>query len=127
MNSFSLTLTHSLQEGECQSFEMQTNEGMLRGFIVKSNGQLYAYRNQCPHAGVNLEWQPNQFLDASEEYIQCATHGAKFRIEDGLCIYGPCQGQSLIAMTVQPTNNSIDEVVINAKEPEKNQSRTSTK
>jgi nitrite reductase/ring-hydroxylating ferredoxin subunit len=27
--------------------------------------------------------------------IQCALHGALFRIEDGYCLYGPCQGASL--------------------------------
>jgi len=64
---------------------------------VAKRGQLYCYLNSCPHTGVNLDWMPDQFLDISGELIQCATHGALFSIKTGLCIRGPCLGQSLKA------------------------------
>jgi nitrite reductase/ring-hydroxylating ferredoxin subunit len=47
---------------------------------------------------VNLEWLPDQFLDSSAQYIQCAVHGAMFRIEDGFCVSGPCAGDTLMAI-----------------------------
>ena len=65
---------------------------------VRRNGQVFVYRNRCPHRGVALEWQPDQFLDSSASLIQCATHGALFLIESGECIAGPCAGQSLTAL-----------------------------
>lgn len=63
--------------------------------VVRRDGQLHAYHNRCPHLGVELNWLPDQFLDRGGELIQCATHGALFRIDDGRCIAGPCTGKSL--------------------------------
>ncbi|UZM12287.1 Rieske (2Fe-2S) protein [Pseudomonas kielensis] len=69
-----------------------------RVFAVRREGRVYAYQNRCPHRGVGLEWQPDQFLDPSASLIQCATHGALFLIESGECVAGPCAGQSLTAL-----------------------------
>jgi nitrite reductase/ring-hydroxylating ferredoxin subunit len=71
-----------------------------RVFIVRHRGRLVGYRNRCPHTGVPLEWQPDTFLDPDDSFIQCATHGALFRPEDGYCVRGPCSGQSLTALRV---------------------------
>ncbi len=67
-------------------------------FAVKKKNKLYLYANECPHLGVNLEWQPDQFLDSSKQLIQCAMHGAQFLIDSGQCIHGPCSGQKLRAI-----------------------------
>ncbi|WP_248743746.1 MULTISPECIES: Rieske (2Fe-2S) protein [unclassified Pseudomonas] len=67
-------------------------------FAVRRAGKAYVYLNRCPHRGIGLEWQPDQFLDPSNSLIQCATHGALFLIEDGECVTGPCSGQSLTAI-----------------------------
>lgn len=64
-------------------------------FVVKKDGQLYAYKNRCPHTGAPLEWKPHQFLDLENSFIQCAMHGALFEIDSGKCLRGPCLGQSL--------------------------------
>ena len=64
-------------------------------FAVKKAGQVYLYRNSCPHLGVELNWQEDKFLDMDGMLIQCSTHGALFLIEDGECVAGPCQGQQL--------------------------------
>jgi nitrite reductase/ring-hydroxylating ferredoxin subunit len=67
-------------------------------FAVRREGEVFVYLNRCPHRGVALEWQPDQFLDPSASLIQCATHGALFLIESGECVAGPCAGQSLRAI-----------------------------
>ena len=64
-------------------------------FAIRRAGDVFVYRNRCPHRGVPLEWQADQFLDSSESLIHCATHGALFLIESGECVSGPCEGQSL--------------------------------
>lgn len=64
-------------------------------FAVKKSGQIYVYRNRCPHLGSELEWQDNAFLNNDGSLIRCHTHGALFEIESGLCISGPCSGASL--------------------------------
>ncbi len=65
-------------------------------FAVKQDGQVYVYKNQCPHLGIPLEMMPDKFLDLDKRYIQCSTHGALFKIENGFCVAGPCAGASLI-------------------------------
>lgn len=67
-------------------------------FAVRRAGQAYVYLNRCPHRGIALEWQADQFLDPSNSLIQCATHGALFLIEDGECVAGPCTGRALSAI-----------------------------
>ena len=76
-------------------------------FVVKQDEHYYAYRNQCPHTGVNLNWQPDVFLSFDGQHIQCALHGALFRIDNGYCEYGPCLGRSLQTITVETSNNEL--------------------
>ncbi|VAW97713.1 hypothetical protein MNBD_GAMMA23-606 [hydrothermal vent metagenome] len=63
--------------------------------VCYGDNQLAAYLNQCPHTGVNLNWQPDQCFDFELRYLACSLHGALFQPADGVCIYGPCRGQSL--------------------------------
>ena len=93
----------------------EIEEGTSRGldvnnvylFAVKKNGQCYLYWNRCPHLGTPLEWQENRFLDADGALIQCSTHGALFRIEDGHCLAGPCKGKYLQSVPFSICNGQI--------------------
>ena len=67
-------------------------------FVINWQGQHYAYLNSCPHTHVNLNWTPNQFLDVESHFIQCGLHGAIFEPQTGLCLRGPCLGQSLACL-----------------------------
>ena len=76
-------------------------------FAVKKHGQVYLYENHCPHLGIQLEFMPDQFLDSEGSLIQCAMHGALFRIDDGYCIAGPCVDQSLTSAPFIIQNNLL--------------------
>lgn len=76
-------------------------------FIVNKFGKFNAYQNACPHLGIQLEMVPNQFLDSSHSLIQCSMHGALFRIEDGLCISGPCFDQKLKHIEIEVREGEI--------------------
>lgn len=76
-------------------------------FLVRTADGIFAYRNSCPHTGGPLDWVPDQFLDLEGKHIQCATHAALFRIEDGACISGPCAGQSLRPVEVRIDNQRV--------------------
>lgn len=71
------------------------------GFVVMKDGLPYAYKNSCPHLGIELEWEEDKFLDFEGVLIQCATHGALFVIESGECVSGPCLGQFLEPLPAQ--------------------------
>lgn len=75
--------------------------------LVRQGRAVCAYRNVCPHLGIELNFMPDVFLDTEQRYIQCANHGALFQIEDGQCVYGPCQGESLTPLDVQLIDESV--------------------
>ena len=75
--------------------------------LISINGTVFAYRNSCPHTGVNLEWMPDEFMDISGKLLQCATHGALFRPKDGFCLHGPCAGGKLNAVKVAVVDQEI--------------------
>jgi nitrite reductase/ring-hydroxylating ferredoxin subunit len=70
-------------------------------FAVRQGGAVHVYVNSCPHLGVPLDWMPHRFLSTDGRRIVCATHGAEFRIADGLCLQGPCQGDRLEPIMIQ--------------------------
>jgi nitrite reductase/ring-hydroxylating ferredoxin subunit len=76
-------------------------------FAVKKYNNIHLYLNSCPHLGVQLEMVPDQFLDSSHSLIMCAMHGALFRIDDGLCISGPCLDQALTSIPFKIENQHI--------------------
>lgn len=78
-----------------RAFELEFQGQALAVFVVHSNAAFHAFVNSCPHTGVNLEWQEDQFLDLDKAFIQCSTHDALFEIDSGLCIAGPCVDEHL--------------------------------
>ena len=82
------------------ALELDNDDDLLL-FLVKKDGQVYGYKNKCPHAGVNLEWQPDDFLNLEKALIQCSMHGAQFMIESGRCISGPCNGDYLDSIELE--------------------------
>ncbi len=84
----------------CRGLELVVAGRPYDAFVVRRGRQVYAYLNSCPHTGGPLDWVPHQFLDLDKAFIQCATHDALFRINDGFCVSGPCIGERLTALPV---------------------------
>ena len=90
-----------LSEGQALGRQVRLPDGRVLALIlVRWQGRVRAWENRCPHTGVNLEWLSDQFFDPEGRHLQCATHGALFRPDDGYCIFGPCAGQSLTPVRV---------------------------
>jgi nitrite reductase/ring-hydroxylating ferredoxin subunit len=90
-----------LESTGSRGFAVGEGDWPLRGFVVKTAGGIAAYVNYCPHAGHPLNLRPHRFLTPDGNLIMCCSHGALFARDNGLCIAGPCQGQSLTAIPVQ--------------------------
>ncbi len=84
------------------ALELNWGEGdwPLSLFVVRRGGEVRAYVNRCPHAGHELNLRPNDFLTREGDLIMCRSHGAQFRIDDGLCMAGPCPGESLESIDI---------------------------
>jgi len=63
--------------------------------VIRRHDAIFVYLNSCPHTGGPLDWVPGRFLSLDRKHIQCATHDALFQIQDGICIAGPCTGDTL--------------------------------
>ena len=70
-------------------------------FAVRRGAVLRVYVNSCPHLGLPLEWMADRFLSVDRSQIVCAAHGAAFRIEDGVCLHGPCYGTALTQVLIE--------------------------
>jgi nitrite reductase/ring-hydroxylating ferredoxin subunit len=90
-----------LPDGGSRGFSVVIPGGHEDIFLVRKGEQVFGYQNSCPHTGGPLDWVPDQFLTQQGDLIQCAIHAALFRIEDGLCLQGPCAGQSLNQLAVE--------------------------
>ena len=96
-----------LQDPGSKGLIIKTKDFQLNLFVVKKDNQIYVYENSCPHTSGPLDWMPDSFLDEDSNYIMCANHGALFQINDGLCVYGPCQKQCLRALPFTIDNGAI--------------------
>ena len=84
-----------------RGFTVGEGDWPLRGFVVRASNGVAAYVNTCPHAGHPLNFRPDKFLTPDRNLILCASHGALFTRDEGLCIAGPCPGQALRRVPVE--------------------------
>lgn len=96
-----------IEDPGCREFEIGDGEWPLRGFVVRQGDKVYAYQNFCVHVGHPLNWMPNSFLTKDRTAIICASHGAQYEIDTGLCFRGPCTGKSLRRLAVEVRDGVI--------------------
>lgn len=100
MTQRALCRLDELPDGGAKGFGPPSG-GFTGLFAVRRGAAAHVYVNSCPHIGVPLDWAPDRFLSGDGARIVCATHGAEFEIETGLCVRGPCLGDRLEAVMIQ--------------------------
>ena len=102
-----LCADNDIEEGRSRGFDPQKH-GRDSIFVVKKDGLYFAYRTQCPHiAQSRLAWRKDEYLNGDHSRIMCGAHGALFEIDSGLCVSGPCLGQSLFPVEVEQRGTSL--------------------
>jgi nitrite reductase/ring-hydroxylating ferredoxin subunit len=74
-----------------KGFSFWTGEMVFRGFVVRRGGVVKGWR----HVGTPLTFGDDRYLTRDGAHLLCVTHGALFDPDTGLCVAGPCVGQSL--------------------------------
>lgn len=69
--------------------------------LIKHEGEVKAYLNNCPHQNVPLNEAYKIDVNPFEKTMKCSVHDAFFRIEDGLCVEGPCWDEALEAIAIE--------------------------
>lgn len=87
-----------IPEGGTNGFAVEKDGDKTLYMAIRRDGRVRVYFNSCPHTGLPLDIKPGQFLSLDKGHIQCSTHGALFRIDDGRCVFGPCAGDTLRAV-----------------------------
>lgn len=87
--------SHELvEQGKGINF-LLSSSGTVNGFVVRYRGIVQGYVNKCAHVPVPLDWQEGEFFDLTRHNLICATHGAQYNPQTGVCVLGPCKGKAL--------------------------------
>ena len=104
-----------LLDGTSRGFD-PTAAGRDTVFLVRRGKVLRAYRNACPHVeGAPMAWRKDAYLNGDGSRIVCHGHGAQFDIDSGICLSGPCLGQSLHNLEVVLDMDGVVSVMLHEK------------
>jgi nitrite reductase/ring-hydroxylating ferredoxin subunit len=70
-------------------------------FVQGHDGGAVAYVNACPHFNISLNWRAPDFLNSAGDRFLCVNHYAQFRIRDGYCDEGVCEGHWLTPVAIR--------------------------
>jgi nitrite reductase/ring-hydroxylating ferredoxin subunit len=97
---------NEIEDGGSRGFDPPPG-GFTGLFAIRHGETVRVYVNSCPHLGLPLDWAPHRFLSSDGTRIVCATHGAEFRPDDGVCLAGPCLGERLQQVMIQIKDGQI--------------------
>ena len=95
-----------LPDGSATAIDLDRGGIAASAVLVRRGERVFAYWNECPHAGRRLDWSPGRFLFEHGQLI-CAAHGACFVIESGRCTDGPARGSALTPLAVAVVDGDI--------------------
>lgn len=109
MNDETIDVCADDELGELETAKFRIGRGAeaAEGFVIRKDGALHAYRNQCRHVPMTMDWVENRFLSRDRCWIQCATHGALYEIATGLCVSGPPSGLALLRLPVEVVGGRV--------------------
>ena len=98
---------NEIETGSVKKFWIICQEYRVDGFLLNDNGSFHAYVNRCRHMTTPLDFIRDQFLSEDRRHLMCYTHGALYEFATGLCIAGPCKGESLYRLPVRIDRGEI--------------------
>ncbi len=96
-----------IADGKARNFVLEIGEAHFHGFVVRQGADVYGYVDRCPHAGMPLAEELDEYLTSRGDLISCGWHGALFTISSGYCVGGPCAGQSLTKWPVRVADGNL--------------------
>lgn len=94
-----------IPDGGAIAVDIDSSTGGFSLILLRRGDQVFAYHNECPHAGRRLDWAPGKFL-IKDGAVICAAHGATFDIPTGSVIAGPCRN-GLAPMPLQVADGLV--------------------
>lgn len=101
MKLLALCRAEEIGEGCARSFVFGKDASRHDLLVMRHQDIVRVFVNSCPHQGTPLETFPDRFLNDDGSLFVCSTHGARFRVEDGQCVSGPCVGKALAVVACE--------------------------
>lgn len=102
--------TAALGPGQVRTVHLGHDDGglpIMALLLRDQHGVLRAYRNLCRHLPVPLDGGTGKLFTEDGRHLICGTHGAIYRLTDGYCVEGPCEGLSLQRLSCRETPDGI--------------------
>jgi naringenin degradation protein FdeD len=96
-----------LRPGSVKKFWLICHRYRLDAFLINDRGSFHAYVNRCRHMPTPLDFVRDEFLSDDGRFLRCYTHGALYEFATGLCIDGPCKGESLYRLPVRVDGGEV--------------------
>lgn len=103
MQLLPVTTSSELPEGATAVFSFRDPAAggfLTEGFVIRFQGVVHAYRNQCRHQPLTLDYGDGDFLTDDGRYLLCRNHDALFEPDTGRCVSGPCLNACLFRLPV---------------------------
>ena len=105
MKSGKKPLANLKQLSNARTLVVDAESGRKSVVLIKFEDTVKAYENNCPHQNVPLNEAYKIDVNPFEKTIKCSVHDAFFKIEDGLCVDGPCWNESLATVNIDIEEN----------------------
>ncbi len=96
-----------VKPGAVKKFWLICQKYRLDAILINDRGNYYAYVNRCRHMPTPLDFVRDEFFSDDGRYLQCYTHGALYEFASGVCVSGPCKGESLYRLPVQVDRGEV--------------------
>ncbi|MFN7140010.1 MAG: Rieske (2Fe-2S) protein [Limisphaerales bacterium] len=98
---------NQLADGQTVKFTFKRGNRPAEGFLARFAGQLVAYENVCRHIAISLDYGDDRFFSRDGKHFICQSHGALYEPLTGLCVAGPCAGESLKPLKIAVKEGSV--------------------
>lgn len=108
MTKIKIARESDVEEGRTLKFSFPHGDGKVaEGFLARFQGKLVAYENRCRHLPLSLDFHDGHFFSPDGQHFICHNHNAIYEPLTGLCVRGPCEGQSLKALKIEVTGGEV--------------------
>ncbi|HWF17929.1 MAG TPA: Rieske 2Fe-2S domain-containing protein [Verrucomicrobiae bacterium] len=107
MTRLKIARVDEVPEGGTVKFPFMHKGRHAEGFVARFQGKLVAYENRCQHLPVRLDFPDAKLFNRDGTHFICQNHNAIYEPSTGLCVRGPCEGQTLRALEIQIVQGEV--------------------
>ncbi|MDT4289093.1 Rieske 2Fe-2S domain-containing protein [Methylomonas sp. MO1] len=106
-HQFTICPTQQLPELGKFSFELLYRGAPQHAVLIRFQGEVYGYLNQCVHMPRTLDCENSNIFDESGRYLQCSMHSICYDPVSGESLSEICLGKKLTALKVKEQDEWI--------------------